>query len=96
MATEHSETEKAEKAKRKDEGTSTRAKFRWLLAPAVLAVLACGIFLWIEYNRDRVSTDDAHVDGHIIPVASMVFGTVSEVLVDDNQTVHTGDAIIRI
>jgi membrane fusion protein (multidrug efflux system) len=96
MATEHSETEKAEKAKGKGRGNSTRAKFRWLLVPAVLAVLAGAIFFWIEYSRDRVSTDDAQVDGHIIPVASKVYGTVSEVLVDDNQTVHTGDVIIRI
>ena len=96
MAAEYSETEKAEKAKRKDGGNSTRAKYRWLLVPAVLAVLAFGIFFWVEYSRDRVSTDDAQVDGHIIPVASKVYGTVSEVLVDDNQAVHAGDVIIRI
>jgi membrane fusion protein (multidrug efflux system) len=96
MATEYSETEKGERATRKDGENSTRAKFRWLLVPAVLAILAFGIFFWFEYSRDHVSTDDAQVDGHIIPVASKVYGTVSEVLVDDNQTVHRGEVIIRI
>jgi membrane fusion protein (multidrug efflux system) len=96
MATDHSETENAEKAEKKNGGNPIRSKIRWLLALAVLVVLAAGIYFWIEYYRNRVSTDDAQVDGHIVPVASKVYGMVSEVLVDDNQTVHSGDVILRI
>ncbi|MEJ2109119.1 MAG: HlyD family secretion protein [Acidobacteriota bacterium] len=96
METEHPETETEEKEERKGEEKPARGRIRWLLALAVVAVLIVGVFLWIEYNSGRVSTDDAQVDGHIVPVASKIYGTVSEVLVDDNQPVHSGDVIIRI
>jgi len=96
MASERSETDKAEIAQKEAGRNPARGKVRWLVALAALAVLAFGIFIWIEYNSDHVSTDDAQVDGHIVPVASKIYGTVSEVLVDDNQSVHSGDALVRI
>ena len=59
---------------------------------ALLAVLL-GIFL---YYRNRESTDDAQVDGHITPIASKIYGRVSEVLIDDNQPVKAGQVMIKI
>jgi membrane fusion protein (multidrug efflux system) len=96
MATENAETGKAEDGKGGNGGNSARGKVRWMAALAVLVLLAFGVLAWLESRRDHVSTDDAQVDGHIIPVASRVYGTVSEVLVDDNQAVHAGDVILRI
>jgi membrane fusion protein (multidrug efflux system) len=96
MATERSGTENAETDRAKEGKKPARGRARWLVALAVLAVLGFGIFIWIEYNSDHVSTDDAQVDGHIIPVASKIYGTVSEVLITDNQSVHAGDVLVRI
>jgi len=96
MGTEFSETEKGEKAESTGGKRSRSKKVRVLLVTAVLVILALGAFFWFEYSRDRVSTDDAQVDGHIIPVSSKVYGTVSEVLVEDNQAVQAGDVLIRI
>jgi membrane fusion protein (multidrug efflux system) len=59
---------------------------------AVLAVIA-GLFI---YFHDRESTDDAQVDGHITPLASKVYGRVSQVLVEDNQAVKAGQVMVKI
>src|ERR1035438_6830141 len=53
-----------------------------LLLLAIVA--AAGTWVYFHY-RDRVSSDDAQVDGHISAVASKVAGNVTEVLVLDNQ-----------
>jgi membrane fusion protein (multidrug efflux system) len=59
----------------------------------VLALIAFGV--WLHF-RDRVSTDDAQVDGHIAPIAARISGSVLEVLVVDNQAVKAGDVLVRI
>lgn len=70
-------------------------KFRWgfIGAGAIVAVI---VITMILYYHDRVSTDDAQVDGHIVPVASKIYGNVAEVLVNDNQPVKTGQVLVRI
>ncbi len=60
---------------------------------AVLAVIA--VFLFLHYHN-RETTDDAQVDGHIVPIASKIYGNVSEVLVNDNQAVKAGQVLVRI
>jgi len=71
------------------------AQFRWLLlgAGAAVAVLTVGLLL---YYHNRVSTDDAQVDGDIFPIASKIYGNVAEVLVEDNQAVKAGQVLVRI
>ena len=46
--------------------------------------------------QDRVSSDDANVDGHITAIAPKIGGNVVEVLVQDNQPVKAGDVLVRI
>lgn len=63
---------------------------------ALVAVIAIGAGgAWLHY-RDRVSTDDAQVDGHLVNVAAKVYGSVEQVLVDDNQPVKAGDALVQL
>ncbi len=69
-------------------------------APLVLKIgiplvilLAVGLFF---YYRDRVSTDDAQVDGHLIPIACKVYGSVEKVWVEDNQLVKAGDPLVTL
>ena len=61
----------------------------------MLLLGAGGAYAWAHLNG-RESTDNAQIDGHIVPVASKIYGTVSEVLVHDNQRVKAGDVIVRI
>jgi membrane fusion protein (multidrug efflux system) len=46
--------------------------------------------------KDRVSTDDAQVDGHLVPVACKVYGSVERILVEDNQAVKAGDLLVQL
>jgi len=59
----------------------------------VLVAVFVGLLV---YFRNRESTDDAQVDGHITPIASKVYGRVAEVLVDDNQAVKAGQVLVKI
>src|SRR5882762_7650360 len=59
----------------------------------VLLALAVGLFL---YYRNRESTDDAQVDGHITQISSKVYGRVAEVLVHDNEAVKAGQVMVKL
>jgi len=60
---------------------------------AVLLIAAVSLFL---YYRNRESTDDAQVDGHITPIAAKISGRVAAVLVNDNEHVKAGQVIVKI
>src|SRR5579871_2864761 len=69
---------------------------RMLLVFGVLALLiAAGTYLWM-HSLNRVSTDDAQVDGHIDPVSAKISGNVTDVMVNDNQAVKKGQILVRI
>ncbi len=60
------------------------------------ALVAITVLAFYLYYHNRVSTDDAQVDGHLVSVASKVYGNVAEVLVTDNQPVKAGQLIVRV
>jgi membrane fusion protein, multidrug efflux system len=66
-----------------------------IIAGALLLLVGAGLYLWIS-SWNRESTDDAQVDGHIIPVSSKIYGNVVEVLVNDNQAVKQGQVLVRL
>jgi membrane fusion protein (multidrug efflux system) len=68
-----------------------RRAFVWALA--VVGILSIAL---IRYYYNRVSTDDAQVDGHLIPMSSKIYGEIAEVRVDDNQPVKAGQVLVRI
>jgi membrane fusion protein, multidrug efflux system len=68
-----------------------RRAFLWALA--VVAVLCIAL---IRHYYNRVSTDDAQVDGHLVPMSAKIYGEISAVLVDDNQPVKAGQVLVRI
>jgi membrane fusion protein (multidrug efflux system) len=59
----------------------------------VTAIAAIPVY---AYYSVRESTDDAQVDGHVIPISARITGTVIEVLVNDNQAVKAGQALVRL
>ena len=68
---------------------------KFVILFALLLLAAVGVYLWV-HSLNRVSTDDAQVDGHIIPVSSKIYGKIGEVLIDDNQQVKKGQVLVRI
>lgn len=62
---------------------------------AVLLLLVAGFFTW-RYLATYESTDDAQVDGHLMPLSARISGYVSKVNVDDNQLVRAGYVLVEI
>src|SRR3954470_6732742 len=48
------------------------------------------------YSRSHISTDDASVDGHIVPVVAKVGGYVSTVGVSENEHVNAGQLVVQL
>jgi membrane fusion protein, multidrug efflux system len=71
----------------------------WLLVPLVVAVAALAGFAgyhWWQQAQLWVVTDNAYVAGHVHQVSTRVAGTVSEVLVKENQVVAAGDVLAQL
>jgi membrane fusion protein, multidrug efflux system len=68
---------------------------RWLIIGAVLVLLIGGFFAW-RYFASYESTDDAQVDGHLMPLSARISGYVLKVNVDDNQFVKSGTVLAEI
>lgn len=65
------------------------------IAVAGAAVLGVSsVFLYSAYNHEE--TDNAFVDGHIIPVSPQIDGNVIHVRVTDNQPVQKGNRLVEI
>ncbi|MEO8946615.1 MAG: HlyD family secretion protein [Gemmatimonadaceae bacterium] len=63
----------------------------------ILAIIAAvwGFKTW-RYSQSHESTDDAQVDGHIIPVIAKVGGYVTSVSTDENQHVNEGQVLVTL
>ena len=65
-----------------------------VIGVVLLLVLGASFFYWRStFTED---TDDAQVEGNLNQVSSRISGHVVKVYVDDNQTVHTGDALADV
>jgi membrane fusion protein (multidrug efflux system) len=73
------------------------ATLRKRLVLAGVALAAAGYFghAW-WFNANFVETDNAQVDGHIIPVASKLGGFIAAIPVRDNQAVKAGDVLVQM
>jgi membrane fusion protein (multidrug efflux system) len=65
------------------------------LLVVLVALVAGGVAVYLHY-QNRVSSDDANVDGHITAIAPKISGNVVEVAVLDNQAVKAGQVLVRI
>jgi membrane fusion protein, multidrug efflux system len=67
-----------------------------LVVLAVLVLAAVAAIPIYAYYSVRVSTDDAQIDGHVIPISARISGTIVTVLINDNQPVKAGQELIRL
>lgn len=90
--------EEAEESSRKKKARTffrEHPNARWVMLLALVAIIVGGYQVW-HYYSVRESTDDAQIDGHIVPVSSRVPGTVIAVNVDDNQFVEAGTVLVQL
>src|SRR6266542_509194 len=73
-------------------GGSKRTIFT-IMGLVLLGLVAVGVRRWI-YSLSHVSTDNAQVDGHIIPILPKVGGYVIDVRTDENRPVKAGDTLV--
>src|SRR5439155_858915 len=64
-----------------------------IMGVVLLGLAAVGVRRWI-YGFSHVSTDNAQVDGHIVPILPKVGGYVMEVRTDENRAVKAGDTLV--
>jgi membrane fusion protein, multidrug efflux system len=69
----------------------SRAAVLLLLA---IVIVGGGLFLWNSLGWE--STDDAQVNGHVMPLSARINGYVLEVPVIEGQLVHAGDVLVTI
>ena len=65
-------------------------------AVLLLAVVIIGGGLFVRNSLAWESTDDAQVNGHIMPLSARINGYVLEVPVIEGQLVHAGDLLVTI
>ena len=62
----------------------------------LMIVGVAGVYLYREYRKTHITTDDAFIAGRIHAIASKIPGTVEKLHVHDNQYVRTGDILLEI
>lgn len=91
-------TTEDEKESRRDQARSffrDNPTAKWLLIGAALVIVIGGALVWQHYAA-RESTDNAQIEGDIVPISSRVGGTVRQVLVSDNQYVEAGTVLVEV
>ncbi len=86
---------KGDDKKRKQQDPRRKRTIRLIALAVIVVALIAAIPIWAYYSV-RESTDDAQVDGHVIPISPRITGTVLTVLVNDNQPVKAGQELLRL
>lgn len=74
-----------------------RRKKLALIVFALMAIIGLiSAFIYIQYKKTHITTDDAFIDGDIYTIASKIPGTVKTVYVENNQFVKKGALLLEI
>ncbi len=71
-----------------------RPGFRIFLA--IVAALAVAGGVYYLYARQFEDTDDAFIDGHVVPINPQVPALVAAIHIDDNSQVHKGQLMVDL
>jgi multidrug resistance efflux pump len=71
-----------------------RVKIILAISAAATLAIAGGYFAWNAFHYE--DTDDAQVEGHVMPLCPRVNGRIKSVYVNEGQLVHTDEAMITI
>lgn len=73
-----------------------RKAVRWVFVLVVLAALGVGGFLFWQRLSRTESTDDAEIDGTIVPISARINGNVIGVMAQDERPVKAGDVLVQL
>ena len=69
---------------------------RTIFVAAAMLVICFALLVWWINAQKFERTEDAYVTGHIHAMSFRVSGTISEVLIDDNELVKPGQPLARL
>ncbi len=73
-----------------------KTAFKWLVALTVLAGIGVGGYtVWQRLSQEE-STDDAQIDGTIVPISARISGNVVAVMAKDDTPVKAGDVLVQL
>lgn len=78
-----------------EENTQPKIKKRFLI-PAIIIIVAIGLYITAINALKYESTEDAYIETHTVQVAPKITGQVVEMYVVDNQKVKEGDLVAQI
>lgn len=79
-------------------GSKNRSRRYIALAAVGIGIATAGFYgyHWLQFAAAHETTDNATIAGHIHTIGSRVNGTISEVLVQENQSVKKGQVLIQL
>jgi membrane fusion protein, multidrug efflux system len=77
------------------ENGSKNPKFRFLVISLIGATVVLTAY-YFYYSSAHITTDDAFVEGHVIPISAKVPAHVTKILVDDNKKVKAGEMLLEL
>lgn len=92
-----SEQEQVSLAPKEDKKQNKKRRILLLTLTAAFIVIAllCVLYWWLV-ARFYEETDNAYVNGNIVPITAQVSGTIIGIQADDTQFVHEGQLLIQL
>jgi membrane fusion protein (multidrug efflux system) len=69
-------------------------KMAIILLAAIVVLIGGSYFAWRAFQYE--GTDDAEIDGHIMPLSARITGQIQQVNFVEGQLVHAGDVLVTI
>lgn len=79
-----------------EKGAAKKRLSRAISAIAAVIVAAGAGVYYCEWVLPYQSTDDAFIEGYVVPIAAKVPGYVDKLMITDNQEVKKGDVLLKI
>jgi len=74
---------------------AAKKRWKWVIVLGLIGILMAAGYWW-RYMRDQVSTDDAYVRADSAAISSRIPGSITEIHVENDDSVKKGDALIRL
>jgi membrane fusion protein (multidrug efflux system) len=79
---------------RTDKPSTSRRKKILVISAVVVVAIVAAYFAWNAFRYE--DTDDAQIDGHVMPLSARISGHIQEVHVIEGQLVRAGDVLVTI
>jgi membrane fusion protein (multidrug efflux system) len=79
---------------RTDKPSTSRRKKVLVISAVIVVAIVAAYFAWNAFRYE--DTDDAQIDGHVMPLSARISGHIQDVHVIEGQLVRAGDELVTI